>query len=62
MINWMFTWMRPGGTLGYEDMAPIVTELFLGGLPAVPVPHEAPPAGPAGAMAVPEPVPEPAKH
>ncbi len=38
MMNWMFTWMRPEGGLGYADMAPVVTDLFLGGLPAVHVP------------------------
>jgi len=35
MINWMFTWMRPGGTLTHADMAPIVADLFFGGLGAV---------------------------
>jgi len=35
MINWMFTWLKPDGTLDYEAMAPIVADLFLGGLPAV---------------------------
>lgn len=35
MINWMFTWFRPDGRLSHEQMAPIVTDLFLGGLGAV---------------------------
>ncbi|WP_295855654.1 TetR/AcrR family transcriptional regulator [uncultured Xylophilus sp.] len=35
MINWMFTWMKPDGVLDYDAMAPIVADLFLGGLPAV---------------------------
>jgi len=35
MINWMFTWMKPGGPLSHEAMAPIVTELFFGGVPAI---------------------------
>jgi TetR/AcrR family transcriptional regulator len=35
MINWMFTWLRPDGSLTHEDMAPIVADLFLGGLGAV---------------------------
>ncbi len=35
MVNWMFTWMKPDGALGYQDMAPVVADLFLGGLPAV---------------------------
>lgn len=38
MVNWMFTWMRPRGALAYEDMAPVVADLFLGGLQAVQVP------------------------
>jgi AcrR family transcriptional regulator len=35
MINWMFTWMKPTGRLDHAAMAPIVADLFLGGLPAV---------------------------
>jgi AcrR family transcriptional regulator len=35
MINWMFTWMKPEGKLDYDAMAPIVADLFLGGLGAV---------------------------
>ena len=35
MINWTFTWLKPGGTLSHETLAPVVTALFLGGLPAV---------------------------
>lgn len=38
MVNWMFTWMKPEGTLSYDDMAPVVADLFLGGLAAVQVP------------------------
>ena len=38
MVNWMFTWMKPQGALAYEDMAPVVADLFLGGLQAVQVP------------------------
>jgi AcrR family transcriptional regulator len=38
MVNWMFTWMKPQGRLAYEDMAPVVTDLFLGGLQAVQAP------------------------
>jgi AcrR family transcriptional regulator len=41
MINWMFTWMRPGGDLDHAAMAPIVADLFLGGLPAVTLPQPA---------------------
>jgi AcrR family transcriptional regulator len=39
MVNWMFTWMKPHGALAYEDMAPVVADLFLGGLPAVQAPQ-----------------------
>jgi AcrR family transcriptional regulator len=35
MINWMFTWLRPGGKLTHEVMAPVVADLFFGGLSAV---------------------------
>jgi TetR/AcrR family transcriptional regulator len=35
MINWMFTWLKPGGKLTHEDMAPIVADLFFGGIGAV---------------------------
>jgi AcrR family transcriptional regulator len=35
MINWLFTWMKPGGALTHEAMAPIVADLFFGGVPAV---------------------------
>ena len=42
MINWMFTWMKPDGALDHEAMAPIVADLFLGGLPAVALPTPLP--------------------
>jgi AcrR family transcriptional regulator len=32
MINWTFTWLKDGGPLTYADMAPIVSDLFLGGI------------------------------
>jgi len=35
MINWMFTWLQPEGALSHDAMAPIVADLFLGGLGAV---------------------------
>lgn len=38
MVNWMFTWMKPDGALDHDAMAPIVADLFLGGLAAVKVP------------------------
>lgn len=44
MINWMFTWFRPGEPLSHEQMAPLVADLFLGGVGAVVPP--APPSPP----------------
>ena len=38
MMNWMFTWLKPNGTLSYDTMAPVVADLFLGGLGAVQTP------------------------
>ncbi len=35
MINWTFTWMKPTGALTHDALAPIVAELFFGGLSAV---------------------------
>jgi AcrR family transcriptional regulator len=35
MINWLFTWMKPDGALDHDAMAPIVADLFLGGLAEV---------------------------
>ena len=32
MINWTFTWLRAEGPLTHEALAPIVVDLFLGGL------------------------------
>jgi TetR/AcrR family transcriptional regulator len=40
MINWMFTWMKPGRELDYDDLAPVVADLFVGGLAAVTVPRK----------------------
>ena len=36
MINWMFIWLKPDGELDHADMAPVVADLFFGGLGAVP--------------------------
>ena len=41
MINWMFTWLRPDGSLTHEQMAPLVADLFFGGLAAVRKPRAA---------------------
>lgn len=32
MINWLFTWFRDDGRLGYDDMSRLVTEFVVGGL------------------------------
>jgi AcrR family transcriptional regulator len=45
MINWTFTWLRPGGAMTHEDLAPMVVQLFFGGLPAVALPQRAPKRG-----------------
>ena len=36
MINWTFTWLRADGALTHEAMAPLVTQLFVGGLLSLP--------------------------
>jgi AcrR family transcriptional regulator len=36
MINWLFTWLKPGRALDHAAMAPIVADLFIGGLAALP--------------------------
>ena len=35
MMNWMFTWLQPDGRLTHSAMAPVVADLFFGGLHAV---------------------------
>lgn len=35
MINWMFTWMKSERELDYDTLAPIVADLFVGGLMTV---------------------------
>ena len=42
MLNWMFTWLRPDGRLQPAQMAPIVAELFIGGLERVRPPCDGP--------------------
>ncbi len=39
MINWTFTWLKAGGSLNHETLAPVVTALFFGGLSAVATPR-----------------------
>jgi len=50
MINWMFTWLKPaeeGQRLTYEQMAPLVADLFFGGIGAVSLPGIQPSETPA---------------
>jgi TetR/AcrR family transcriptional regulator len=44
MINWMYTWLKPDGTLTHASMAPVVADLFFGGIDAVTVPRRRAPA------------------
>ena len=38
MMNWMFTWLQPNGELSHADLAPVVADLFFGGVGAVRAP------------------------
>jgi AcrR family transcriptional regulator len=44
MMNWMFTWLQPQGALSHADMAPVVSDLFFGGLAAIRAPGHALPS------------------
>ena len=35
MVNWLFTWHRPGGGLSHAELAPIVADLFFAGVPGI---------------------------
>ncbi len=55
MMNWMFTWLRPRGALTHAEMAPVVADLFFGGLGAVRAGAEPPPSPrPRGDKVLPE--------
>lgn len=41
MINWTFTWLKGRGPMTYADMAPVVADLFLGGIARVRTPRRA---------------------
>ncbi len=43
MVNWMFTWMKPDGRLDHQAIAPLVADLFVGGLTALQVQAGRPP-------------------
>ena len=40
MMNWMFTWLQPKGALSHADLAPVVADLFFGGVGAVRAPAQ----------------------
>jgi len=42
MINWTFTWFKERGPLTYAEMAPVVADLFLGGVARVKAPTHTP--------------------
>ncbi|HEY3636451.1 MAG TPA: TetR/AcrR family transcriptional regulator [Caldimonas sp.] len=42
MMNWMFTWLQPKGELSHADLAPVVADLFFGGIGAVRAPARKP--------------------
>ena len=42
MMNWMFTWLQPAGELSHADLAPVVADLFFGGIGAVRAPPRRP--------------------
>jgi TetR/AcrR family transcriptional regulator len=46
MMNWMFTWLQPDGELSHGDLAPVVADLFFGGIGAVRAPGRKPLASP----------------
>lgn len=35
MVNWLGTWLRPGGQLSHASLAPLIAELFVRGVPCV---------------------------
>lgn len=43
MLNWMFTWMKPGGRLSHASISPLVIDLFLNGLTRLDLPNSTPP-------------------
>ncbi|MDR0225943.1 MAG: TetR/AcrR family transcriptional regulator [Burkholderiaceae bacterium] len=49
MINWTFTWLKPGGALDHDTIGTMVSELFFGGVGAVSLPATARPRKPRAA-------------
>ncbi len=37
MLNWMFTWMKPGEHMSYLQMSEVVAAVFLNGFPSMPL-------------------------
>jgi AcrR family transcriptional regulator len=46
MMNWTFTWLKPGGAMSYGDYADVVMRLFLEGVPRLGTHSAAPGSGP----------------
>ena len=42
MLNWMFTWLRPNGSLTHATVTPLVLNLFFDGVRNMPAPAPAP--------------------
>ena len=38
MINWTFSWLRDDGLLNHEDLAPVIADLYIGGIGRVRTP------------------------
>jgi AcrR family transcriptional regulator len=55
MMNWMFTWLQPNGELSHADLAPVVADLFFGGVGAVRAPTPRVPPHPHGDLPCPLP-------
>lgn len=45
MINWLFTWFKPGQPLDYSTLAPLVADLFLNGMRGLHVTEQQPDEG-----------------
>ena len=41
MINWTFTWLRPGGALSHQALGPLVADLFFVGVTRAAMPQGA---------------------
>lgn len=59
MVNWLFTWLRPDGALDHRQLAPIVADLFLAGVPCVNLPQVTSPSVAVPSVPTMAPVPPP---